>query len=178
MGQQLQAIYGDEAKLTCHGYKRICKGEQGNVLIPEGRTRVTQNVRISITTPKVKQRKENASDECSKIFMSFIEQTAEKNLLIPQLKIVVVKDFTNVRDARQISTRVREIYRFFESPPQLPSRRVTVSFDYFFLPPFMGLEPSRIRSAMSSKQRKMKNLIALLPDRNTVANYRDIADGR
>lgn len=26
-GQQLQAMYGDEAKLTCHGYKRICKGE-------------------------------------------------------------------------------------------------------------------------------------------------------
>lgn len=55
-GQQLQAIYGDEAKLTCRGYKRIYKGEH------QGRTysrRANQSARILATTPKGKQRKEN-----------------------------------------------------------------------------------------------------------------------
>lgn len=62
---------------------------------------------------------------------------------IPQLGIAVVEDFTSLADMR-----VEKIRRDCEPST---TARVTVSFDYFFLRLFVGLEPSWIRSLVSSK---------------------------
>lgn len=87
-----------------------------------------------------KKRTQSVSDGCLTQYNHCVIYGSKA--FIHSAAIAVVEDFTSLADIRA---------RRKDTPRFRVAAQVMVSFDYFFLQPFVGLEPSRIRPSVSSK---------------------------